>query len=237
MNSIVAVRASPMRRVRPRVSWSAAFVRRAALHARLWLLDLGPLARRLLDIVVSAFGLLAVAPILTLAAIAIKLTSRGPVLFRQERVGQYGRRFVMLKLRTMYTGAEVSRARLISDNGESIRFKMRADPRITPVGRILRRYSVDELPQLWNVLVGDMTLVGPRPALGVEVARYDAYALRRLEVRQGLTCLWQVSGRSELSFEKQVELDIAYIDRTAAASDLELLVRTIPAVLTGRGAY
>ena len=177
-----------------------------------------------------------VLPILSLAACAIKVTSKGPVLFRQRRVGQHGRDFMILKLRTMYIDAEARRAALISDSSE-IRFKMRRDPRITSVGRWLRRFSIDELPQLWNVLIGDMTLIGPRPALCTEVDRYDSVARRRLEVQQGLTCLWQVSGRSELPFEKQVQLDIEYIDMTTAAGDVRLLVKTIPAVLGGRGAY
>ena len=210
--------------------------RRFFLRRLLWALDAGHRTRRTVDILVAALALVIALPILIFAACAIKLTSKGPVLFSQRRVGQHGRDFMILKLRTMYVDAEARRAALLS-NSDGIRFKMRRDPRITPIGRWLRRFSVDELPQLWNVLVGDMTLIGPRPALCSEVDRYDAIALRRLEVQQGLTCLWQVSGRSELSFEEQVRLDIEYIDRTSTVDDLRVLVRTIPAVLGGRGAY
>jgi lipopolysaccharide/colanic/teichoic acid biosynthesis glycosyltransferase len=210
--------------------------RRFLLRRLLWALDIGRRTRRGVDVVAASIGLVLTLPILVLAACGIKLTSKGPVFFSQRRVGQYGRDFMILKLRTMYVDAETRRSTLISDTNE-IRFKMRRDPRITPIGRWLRRFSIDELPQLWNVLVGDMTLIGPRPALCTEVDQYDATALRRLEVQQGLTCLWQVSGRSELSFEKQVQLDIEYIDRTSAVGDFRVLVRTIPAVLSGRGAY
>lgn len=210
--------------------------RRFFLRRRLWALDIGRRARRVIDIVGALTALILALPILTLAACAIKFTSKGPILFLQRRVGQYGREFRILKLRTMYIDAEARRAALRSDNGE-IRFKMRRDPRITPVGRWLRRFSIDELPQLWNVVVGDMTLIGPRPPLSAEVDLYDSIALRRLEVQQGLTCIWQVSGRSELSFEKQVELDIQYIDKTSGMDDLRVLAKTIPAVLSGRGAY
>ncbi len=210
--------------------------RRFYLRRILWVLDVGRRTRRAVDVVGAALGLIIALPILTFCACAIKVTSKGPVLFSQRRVGQYGRDFKILKLRTMYIDAEARRAALFT-NADEIRFKMRTDPRITPIGRWLRRFSIDELPQLWNVLVGDMTLIGPRPALLSEVNRYDAIALRRLEVQQGLTCLWQVSGRSELSFEEQVKLDIEYIDRTSAVDDLRVLARTIPAVLGGRGAY
>jgi len=188
------------------------------------------------DVVGALLGLIVALPILVLSACAIKMTSKGPVFFSQRRVGQYGREFMILKLRTMYIDAETRRAELLT-NVDEIRFKMCKDPRITPIGRWLRRFSIDELPQLWNVFVGDMSLVGPRPALISEVNRYDAIALRRLEVQQGLTCLWQVSGRSELSFDEQVKLDIEYIDRMSAMNDLRVLAKTIPAVLGGRGAY
>lgn len=217
-------------------STSLGRARRFFLRRLLWVLDIGRRMRRAVDVVAATLGLMMALPILLMAACGIKLTSKGPVLFAQRRIGQHGRDFMMLKLRTMYVDAEARRAALVSDTNE-IRFKMRNDPRITPIGRWLRRFSIDELPQLWNVLVGDMTLIGPRPALCTEVDRYDAMALRRLEVQQGLTCLWQVSGRSDLSFEEQVQLDIQYIDRTSAVDDLRVLARTIPAVITGKGAY
>lgn len=206
------------------------------LRRRLWILDIGQRMRRMIDIIAASIGLVIALPLLLVVGCAIKWTSKGPILFSQRRVGRNGRDFKILKLRTMYIDAEARRAALMT-NTDEIRFKLRRDPRITPVGRWLRRFSIDELPQLWNVLVGDMTIIGPRPALCSEVDRYDALALRRLEVQQGLTCLWQVNGRSELSFEEQVKLDIEYIDRTSTTGDLRVLLRTIPAVVGGRGAY
>jgi lipopolysaccharide/colanic/teichoic acid biosynthesis glycosyltransferase len=212
------------------------------VHRALALLpsELGPGLRRLLDILGASLGLVLASPVLLVAALALKLGSRGPVLFRQERLGQHGRPFQMLKLRTMRVGADAEKARLaaqVRGAVDGVRFKLRMDPRITPVGRALRKLSIDELPQLWNVLRGDMTLVGPRPPVWLEVARYRARELRRLEVRPGLTCLWQVEGRSDLSFEQQVALDLEYIDRITPLQELRILAKTIPAVLTGRGAY
>jgi lipopolysaccharide/colanic/teichoic acid biosynthesis glycosyltransferase len=219
---------------------NGARARRLRLKALLAIGAVGPFVRRALDIVVAGTALVLLMPVLLVAAAAIKLTSKGPVLFRQERVGQWGRRFMMLKLRTMYTGADAAKKALqasVAGALDGVRFKMKADPRITRVGRVLRKFSVDELPQLWNVVRGDMTLIGPRPPVWREVALYDPRALRRLEVRPGLTCLWQVSGRSDLSFEQQVSLDIEYIDRTQPMDEVKILVRTIPAVLSGKGAY
>jgi lipopolysaccharide/colanic/teichoic acid biosynthesis glycosyltransferase len=206
----------------------------------LFLSDLGPIVRRLVDIAAAAAGLLLILPVLLVAAAAIKLTSRGPVLFAQERLGEHGRAFSMLKLRTMRVGADAMKDSLearIEGAVDGARFKLRRDPRVTPVGRVLRKFSIDELPQLWNVLVGDMTLVGPRPPVWREVALYDTRALRRLEVRPGLTCLWQVQGRSDLGFDHQVALDIEYIDRVKPLQELLILAKTLPAVITGRGAY
>ncbi len=196
--------------------------------------------RRAIDVAAAVTGLVLLVPIVVLAALAIKLTSRGPVLYAQERLGRYGRPFQMLKLRTMRVGADAMKGELaarVHGALDGARFKLRLDPRITPVGRILRKLSIDELPQLWSVLVGDMTLVGPRPPVWQEVSRYDARALRRLEVAPGLTCLWQVSGRSDLSFEQQVILDIEYIDRVRPLEELLIVAKTVPAVVTGRGAY
>jgi lipopolysaccharide/colanic/teichoic acid biosynthesis glycosyltransferase len=233
-------------------------VRREALLLRLRLQEAMPVVRRYVDVVVGGLALVLIAPLLLLVAVAIKLTSRGPVVFRQERIGQYGHPFQMYKLRTMCSDADAQKAKLTADDGGDIRFKMRHDPRITRIGRILRKYSIDELPQLWNVFLGDMTLVGPRPPIRREVDRYDAYALRRLELRPGLTCLWQVGGRSDLPFKKQIALDLEYIDRWPLTSletlaplhrgvladlralvgdHLSVLLKTIPAVLFGRGAY
>jgi lipopolysaccharide/colanic/teichoic acid biosynthesis glycosyltransferase len=219
---------------------AAARLRRVLLVLRLWVGDAGPRVRRLIDIVAAGSALLVLAPLLALAAIAVRLTSRGPALFFQERIGMHGRRFKMIKLRTMRVGADAMKAKLVATvegASDGVRFKMRRDPRLTPIGGILRRYSVDELPQLWNVVRGDMTLIGPRPAVWVEVSCYDVRAMRRLEVQQGLTCLWQVGGRSDLSFDQQVTLDIEYVDRTTPGEEIKIVARTIPAILTGRGAY
>lgn len=203
--------------------------------------QLVPALRRSLDVGASAAGLVVLAPLLLLTALAIRATGSGPLLFAQERVGIRGRTFRMWKFRTMLHGADAQAAALAAAAAGAasggVRFKMKVDPRVTRVGRVLRKLSVDELPQLWNVLRGDMALVGPRPPLPREVRLYDPRALRRLEVKPGLTCFWQVSGRSDLSFERQVELDIEYIDRASAADDVKILARTVPAVLTGRGAY
>jgi lipopolysaccharide/colanic/teichoic acid biosynthesis glycosyltransferase len=215
-------------------------LRRTRLEASLLLDAQGPRLRRALDVLATGLGLLCILPVLLCAALAIKLTSKGPLFFGQERIGQNGRRFTMWKFRTMVVNADALKDQLVQqhrDAVDGVRFKMVRDPRITPVGRVLRKFSIDELPQLFNVLKGDMTLIGPRPPVWREVALYDNRALRRLEVKPGLTCLWQVRGRSNLSFEQQVELDIEYIDRVRPAEELKILLATIPAVVTGRGAY
>jgi len=195
--------------------------------------------KRLLDIVLAGTMLVCLAPLFTLITFAIKLTDRGPVLFWQERVGKWGRTFWMPKFRSMVVDAEILKERLAeqSDHGDSIRFKMRRDPRITTVGRILRRLSLDELPQLWNVLRGDLTLVGPRPPVPSEVACYTLAERRRLDVTPGLTCIWQVSGRADIAFPQQVQMDLDYIRRRTFSLDLKLIALTVPAVFSGRGAY
>jgi lipopolysaccharide/colanic/teichoic acid biosynthesis glycosyltransferase len=213
---------------------------RAWLLLRIRFAERRALARRAIDIAAAGAGLLALAPLFAITALAIKATSAGPVFYRQERIGRQGRRFWMWKFRTMVQNAEGLKTKLSQANAtavDGVRFKMRRDPRITRVGRVLRKLSIDELPQLWNVVVGDMTLVGPRPPVWREVALYDARAFRRLEVQQGLTCLWQIGGRSDLSFDEQVELDIDYIDRITPLEELMIVAKTIPAVVTGRGAY
>jgi len=215
-------------------------LRRLRLLARLALGDAGPHVRRILDVLVAGGALVVLSPLLITAAILVCATSPGPALFFQERIGKRGRRFLMIKLRTMRIGADAEKAKLAATVGEAssgVRFKIKNDPRITPVGRFLRKYSIDELPQLWNVVRGDLTLIGPRPAVWIEVARYGARAMRRLEVQQGLTCLWQVGGRSDLSFEQQVDLDIEYVDRATPTDEFKIVAKTIPAVLSGRGAY
>ncbi|MGH7440400.1 MAG: sugar transferase [Polyangiaceae bacterium] len=193
--------------------------------------------KRLFDMASSMAALIVLAPLMVVVAIAIKLTSRGPILFRQLRVGQHGKPFHMLKFRSMVANAEELKARLMAQNElTGPVFKMRRDPRITRVGRFLRKYSIDELPQLVNVLRGEMSIVGPRPPVPGEVAKYEAWQRRRLSVRPGLTCVWQVSGRNEISFEEWMYLDMQYIDHWSLAQDFELILKTLPVVFTGRGA-
>jgi exopolysaccharide biosynthesis polyprenyl glycosylphosphotransferase len=192
--------------------------------------------KRLFDVLGAALGLAVAAPVLAVAAVAIRVTSSGPILFRQLRCGVHGRPFVMYKLRTMGTDAEARRDDLTELNEMSGPvFKMKQDPRITPIGRLLRTFSIDELPQLWNVLVGDMSLVGPRPPLPAEVAQYDTAERRRLSMRPGLTCLWQITGRNSIGFDEWVKLDLKYIDGWSLASDLKILFLTIPVVFQGDG--
>jgi exopolysaccharide biosynthesis polyprenyl glycosylphosphotransferase len=193
--------------------------------------------KRAIDILASAAALTLLSPLLVAVTILVKVTSRGPVLFRQVRVGQFGRQFHMLKFRSMVVNAEELKAKLLAQNEQQGPvFKMKRDPRVTPIGRFIRKYSIDELPQLLNVLRGEMSLVGPRPPVPAEVAKYEAWQRRRLSVRPGLTCVWQVSGRNEISFEEWMYLDMQYIDHWSLRQDLELMVRTVPVVLTGRGA-
>lgn len=197
--------------------------------------------KRLFDVVAAGAALLVLAPLLAAIALRIRLHDGGPVIFRQDRVGRDGEHFEFLKFRSMVTDAEAVRVetleRAVQDRGNAVMFKMREDPRITKPGRFLRKYSLDELPQLWNVLRGDMSLVGPRPALPSEVAEYDDTARRRLSVRPGITGLWQVSGRSDLSWEDTVRLDLYYVDNWSFLRDLQILLRTVRAVLAAAGAY
>jgi len=193
--------------------------------------------KRSADVLGASLLLLLAAPVIGLAALAVRLTSPGPVLFRQVRSGLYGHTFEMLKLRTMFVDAEARKADLLELNEmDGPVFKIANDPRITPVGRFLRRFSIDELPQLWNVLRGDMSLVGPRPPLPSEVSQYRNRDRRRLSMRPGLTCLWQVGGRNEIGFEDWVRLDLEYIDRWSLGSDLRILARTPSAVFRAKGA-
>jgi len=198
-----------------------------------------PLGKRLVDIAVSGALLVLLAPLFATVAFLIKLTSPGPVFFKQPRAGLGGRPFPFYKFRSMYIDAEERRKALQGQNihkGQPI-FKLKHDPRITPIGRLLRRSSIDELPQLYNVLVGDMTLIGPRPPRLDEVEKYEPWQRRRLEVMGGLTCIWQVSGRSEIGFEDWVRMDIQYQEKRSMLLDLKLLFKTVGAVLSGRGAY
>ncbi|HWA96985.1 MAG TPA: sugar transferase [Pirellulales bacterium] len=196
-------------------------------------------SKRVLDVIIAALAMIALTPLFLLVAIAIKLTSRGPVLFVQTRVGANGKEFRCYKFRSMVINAEAMKAKLLamSHHADSRTFKMRRDPRVTRVGQLLRKTSVDEMPQLWNVLKGDMSLVGPRPPLPAEVAKYASHERRRLEVKPGLTCIWQVYGRGDIPFPQQVEMDISYIDDRNLWLDLKLMALTIPAVAFGKGAY
>ena len=194
--------------------------------------------KRLLDIAGSAGALWVLFPFLLVVAALVKLTSPGTVFFRQLRVGLHGKKFHMLKFRSMVSNAEALKASLAAQNEQAGPvFKMKRDPRVTPLGRILRKYSIDELPQLVNVLRGDMTLVGPRPPVPQEVALYEPWQRRRLSVPPGLTCLWQVSGRNEVGFEDWMYLDLQYIDNWSMGQDIGLLLKTVPAVVSGRGSH
>jgi exopolysaccharide biosynthesis polyprenyl glycosylphosphotransferase len=194
--------------------------------------------KRLLDFVVSVAALVIVLPFVPFIALAIRFDSPGPLLYRSVRLGRNGRPFVFYKFRSMVVGAHES-ARYVRhlNEIEGPVFKSARDPRVTRVGRFLRRTSIDELPQLWNVLRGDMTLVGPRPPIPEEAEAYEPWQRLRLEVKPGLTCLWQVSGRSKLGFAEWMRLDIQYIQTMSLRSDLKILLRTIPAVLSREGAY
>jgi len=194
--------------------------------------------KRMADVVFGSALLVLSLPVFLLAALVIKATSKGPVLYRQIRCGLDGKPFLFLKLRTMVQGADEMRKDVshLNEADEPI-FKISSDPRVTPVGRFLRRTSIDELPQLFNVLRGDMSLVGPRPPLPHEVEQYNGWQRRRLSVKPGLTCLWQVSGRSTLGFEKWVELDLRYIDHWSPWLDLKIMLRTVPAVVSLKGAW
>jgi exopolysaccharide biosynthesis polyprenyl glycosylphosphotransferase len=196
------------------------------------------LVKEVFDRVLSAVALAVTGPLLLGLAVAVRRTSPGEAFFRQVRVGRDGREFVLYKLRTMYAGAEQRQEQLNGHNEcDGVLFKMKDDPRVTPLGRWLRRYSLDELPQLLNVLRGDMSLVGPRPPLPCEVERYPADVRRRLVVKPGLTGLWQVSGRSDLSWEDSVRLDLRYVENWSPTLDLVILLRTITALVRTSGAY
>jgi len=195
--------------------------------------------KRFFDIAFSSTVLIFGLPLLVPVAIAIKLTSKGPVFYRQERIGLDGHPFEMIKFRTMVDGADKMVDKLAAHNESEggVLFKIREDPRITPVGKLLRKYSIDELPQFINVLKRDMSVVGPRPPLAREVKSYDDYAKRRLLVRPGITGLWQVSGRSDLSWEDSVRLDLFYVENWSMISDLLIAVKTVKAVFGHAGAY
>ena len=215
--------------------------KRKSLRLKAWKLTvLGSYAlKRLMDIAGSLVGMLLLSPVFLGIALAVKLTSPGPVIFSQTRVGRYGRHFKFYKFRSMYIDAEARKAELMERNEskDGVIFKMKDDPRITRVGRILRRTSLDELPQLWNVFIGDMSLVGPRPPVPSEVMEYTLEDRKRLDVIPGITCLWQIKGRSEIPFHEQVRLDKEYILAPGVWKDIVILLKTVPAILGGKGAY
>ena len=200
---------------------------------------LGAYLKRSVDIGAASFALILLSPLLMITALLIKRQSPGAIIFRQIRVGKHGRQFSMYKFRSMFIDAEARLAELKQDNEskDGVIFKLKHDPRITSVGRFIRKLSIDELPQLVNVLNGSMSLVGPRPALPSEVAQYDSPQTYRLQCKPGITCIWQVSGRSDIPFHQQVEMDVDYIQRKSIFTDITILLKTVPAVLLARGAY
>lgn len=223
---------SPMGRWRRRLDlqWKQMFWR--------WLVWGTESVKRGCDVTLSSLALLVLSPLLLLIAGLIKCEDKGPIFFSQIRVGRHGRQFRMYKFRSMCPGAEERLRDLLSRNRhrEGITFKIKDDPRVTRVGKVLRKFSLDELPQFYNVWKGDMTLVGPRPPVPREVERYSLGERRRLEAKPGITCFWQISGRSEIDFSQQVELDVRYIETQNFWLDMQILLKTIPAAISGKGA-
>jgi exopolysaccharide biosynthesis polyprenyl glycosylphosphotransferase len=203
-----------------------------------WMVAGADLIKRGFDIVASALFLIVFSPLFALLALLVKLEDGGPIIFTQTRVGRFGREFKMYKFRSMCPDAEARLQALLQHNhhAEGVTFKIKDDPRLTRVGKWLRKFSFDELPQLFNVLKGDMSLVGPRPPLPREVELYSLADRRRLAVKPGITCFWQISGRSEIDFSGQVKLDVRYIETQSFWLDVRILVRTVPAVLSSKGA-
>lgn len=199
--------------------------------------DISLMVKRLIDVLVSAAALIVLAPAMLLVAAIIRLTSKGPVIFRQVRCGLNGRRFEFYKFRSMVENAEALQADLAHLNCKQTAFKIPGDPRLTPAGGWLRKFSIDEWPQFYNVLKGDMSLVGPRPPVPQEVERYQRWQRRRLRMRPGLTCLWAVRGRDQLDFDSWMRMDMEYIDRWSLRLDFEILLRSVPQVMTGQGAH
>jgi len=202
-----------------------------------WLISGSLLIKRLLDIVGSAVAIAVLSPLLLLIALLVRMDG-GPAVFTQTRVGKFGREFRMFKFRSMCMNAEARLKELLAANShaEGVTFKIENDPRITKVGKWLRKLSLDEVPQFFNVLIGDMSLVGPRPPVPREVALYTAAQRRRLAVNPGITCIWQISGRSQIDFSGQARLDVDYIESQSFWSDVKILAKTLPAVISGRGA-
>ncbi|MBF0119523.1 MAG: sugar transferase [Desulfobacterales bacterium] len=208
-------------------------------YAWLAVLNGAKFIKRLMDISVSASMLLLLSPLFLVVAFAIKITDGGPVIYMKKRVGRYGKEILFPKFRSMRVDADKLKSDLSqqSHHKEGVTFKMKNDPRVTWIGRIIRKLSIDELPQLWIVLKGDMSLVGPRPPIPDEVSKYTLSDRRRLDVKPGLTSIWAISGRADIPFPKQVELDVQYIESQSVLNDIMILLKTIPAVLFARGAY
>lgn len=233
------VRKELIRKVSVSINPNARFVR--TLKVLVWeaTVRISYFLKRLLDICASIAAFTVLSPVFLVTALAIWIEDPGPVFFVQIRVGRNGRHFRFYKFRSMVVNADKIKKELEQQNESSagVIFKMKKDPRITRVGRIIRKFSIDELPQLLNVIKGDMSLVGPRPPIPSEVAQYTLEQRKRLHVIPGITCLWQVSGRSDIPFTDQVRLDLQYIQSSSFLNDIRLLLKTIPAVLSGRGAY
>ena len=194
--------------------------------------------KRLIDIICSFVGILVLSPLFIIIAIIIKFTSKGPVFFSQKRVGRNGKEFDMYKFRSMVVNAEELKEKLAAQNEMSgPMFKMKDDPRVTKVGKFIRKTSIDELPQLWNILKGDMSLVGPRPSLPKEVAQFDEWMYKRLEVKPGLTCYWQVSGRNNIDFEDWMKLDIRYVEEKNLWIDIKLIFKTVGVLFGDKNAH
>jgi exopolysaccharide biosynthesis polyprenyl glycosylphosphotransferase len=194
--------------------------------------------KRVIDVVCSFVGVLVLSPLFVVIAIIIKFTSKGPVFFSQKRVGRDGKEFKMYKFRSMVVNAEELKEKLVAQNEMSgPMFKMKDDPRVTKVGKFIRKTSIDELPQLFNVLKGDMSLVGPRPSLPKEVAQFEDWMYRRLEVKPGLTCYWQVSGRNNIDFEDWMKLDIKYVDERSTWIDIKLIFKTVGVLFGDKNAH
>ncbi|HET7624826.1 MAG TPA: sugar transferase [Verrucomicrobiae bacterium] len=204
-----------------------------------WIANGTDFMKRAVDVVLSAFFLTLCSPFFLIIAALVKIEDGGPVFFAQTRVGRFGREFKMYKIRSMCLDAEKRLGELLKQNQhkDGVTFKIKDDPRVTRVGKWLRKFSFDELPQLYNVLIGDMSLVGPRPPVPNEVSKYSLAHRRRLAIQPGITCIWQISGRAEIDFSGQVQLDVNYIESLGLWTDLKILARTVPAVLSGKGAY